>query len=195
MTKAATTRLMILQKAADLIYKRGYQATSVDDIIAVTNVTKGAFFYHFKSKDDMGVAMVNEVVRPAMRHFFLEPLRKAKDPVQTILRVMKQLLLESPLQVNYGCPAGNLADEMASWNAGFNRALSGLTDELQEVLAELIQKGKESGEIRKTVNGRQVAKFIMAGYWGIRIIGKVEKNNEGYKVYLKELRAYLKGLK
>ena len=52
--KAAATRLNILQKAFGLVYQNGYRTTSVDDIIATTQVTKGAFFYHFKHKDGNG---------------------------------------------------------------------------------------------------------------------------------------------
>ncbi len=48
MKKAEVTRLNILQKAFELIYVNGYQTTSIDQIIATTQVTKGAFFYHFK---------------------------------------------------------------------------------------------------------------------------------------------------
>lgn len=67
MSKAAETRLTILQKAFYLIYRKGYQATSIDDIIATTQVTKGAFFYHFKSKDEMGLAMIREIMYPGMQ--------------------------------------------------------------------------------------------------------------------------------
>ena len=61
MKKAEATRLMILQKAFELIYVKGYQTTSIDDIIATTKVTKGAFYYHFKTKDEMGLAIINEI--------------------------------------------------------------------------------------------------------------------------------------
>jgi AcrR family transcriptional regulator len=58
MKKSAATRLMILEKAFELIYAKGYQTTSIDDIIATTKVTKGAFYYHFKTKDEMGLLLL-----------------------------------------------------------------------------------------------------------------------------------------
>ena len=63
MSKAAATRHDILEKAFQIIYTKGYQTTSVDEIIAATKVTKGAFYYHFRNKDEMGVAIINEIVR------------------------------------------------------------------------------------------------------------------------------------
>ena len=72
-SKAATTRLNILQKAFTLVYKNGYRATSIDEIIATTQVTKGAFFYHFKNKDEMGLAMIYEVLYSSMQDALINP--------------------------------------------------------------------------------------------------------------------------
>ena len=114
-TKAATTRQSILQTAFGLIYQNGYQATSIDTIIAGMNVTKGAFFYHFKNKDEMGLAMIDEVVRPGMAEGFIKPLADSQNPVDDIFTMMKHLLLTAPFfEVRYGCPAVNLANELAS---------------------------------------------------------------------------------
>ena len=61
MKKAEAKRLNILRKAFELVYVNGYLTTSINDIIATTKVTKGAFYYHFKTKDEMGLAIVNEI--------------------------------------------------------------------------------------------------------------------------------------
>jgi TetR/AcrR family transcriptional regulator, transcriptional repressor for nem operon len=66
MSQAQETRVMILRKAFELIYKRGYQATSIDNIVATTSVTKGAFFYHFPNKEKLGLALINEVMYPGL---------------------------------------------------------------------------------------------------------------------------------
>jgi TetR/AcrR family transcriptional repressor of nem operon len=89
MSKAANTRTMILTKAFELIYKQGYQATSIDNILATTQVTKGAFFYHFKNKDEMGLAMINEIIYPGMYATLVKPLLDSKDPVNEIHEMME----------------------------------------------------------------------------------------------------------
>jgi len=195
MSKAAATRFTILQKAFELIYTRGYQTTSIDDIIATTKVTKGAFYYHFKTKDEMGIAIVDELLKPTMQEYFIQPLKKSADPVNDIYRMMKYLLLENKLmQVQYGCPAGNFTQEMTPWNNDFTRVLTQLVNEWKEVLQTCINAGKKQGVIRKNVNAEQVAYFVMSGYWGIRNFGKLTNSNECYKVYLKELKTYLNNL-
>jgi TetR/AcrR family transcriptional repressor of nem operon len=80
MSKAANTRITILQKAFELIYSKGYQTTSIDDIIATTQVTKGAFYYHFKTKDEMGVAIIEEILKPTMLEAVYKTNREFRKP-------------------------------------------------------------------------------------------------------------------
>ena len=195
MTKAEITRFTILQKAYEIIYKNGYQITSIDEIIAATQVTKGAFFYHFKNKDEMGLAMIREILYPGMYKALVEPLLQANDPLRDIHRMLKVFLLDhSRIQIKYGCPAVNLVEEMAPLNPKFNKALSILTMEWMAVLEKAIQNGKSLGLIRKDVNPRQVAQFIISGYSGIRNMGKLDNDVTVYNSFLKEMKNYLTSL-
>lgn len=195
MTKASSTRHSILEKSFELIYTKGYQTTSIDEIIATTKVTKGAFYYHFKTKDEMGLAIINDILKPTMQEAFIKPLKNSTNPIKTIYDMIKALLLNNPfLKIEYGCPAGNLTHEMTPWNVEFGNALSELILEWQETIQKCIKSGKKSGLIRKNVNEKQVAYFIMSSYWGIRNFGKVYNNVACYHSYLKELKIYLNSL-
>ena len=194
MSKAAATRTMILTKSFELIYKQGYQATSIDNILATTQVTKGAFFYHFKNKDEMGLSMINEILFPGMYASLVKPLLDAKSPIVDIHEMMRNVLLKVPfLRAKYGCPAVNLIEEMSPLNERFKQALLKLTDQWQDAIKETINRGKDSGEVRANVNAAYVACFVVAGYSGIRNMGKAVGSN-CYTIYLQELKNYLKQL-
>ena len=196
MKKAEVTRLTILQKAFELIYVKGYRTTSIDDIIATTQVTKGAFYYHFKTKDEMGLAIINEILKPELTKSFIEPLQNEQNPLETIYNLMDNLLMKNEfLKVKYGCPASNFTQEMTPWNVDFGKALNGITKQWTKVMTTEIEKGKENGFIRKNVNAKQVTIFVMSGYWGIRNFGKLENRKKIYLPYLKELKNYLESLK
>lgn len=196
MKKAEATRLTILQKAFELIYVKGYQTTSIDDILATTQVTKGAFYYHFKNKDEMGIAIINEILKPTLTSSFIQPLQSEQNPLDAIYDLMHSLLMENKfLKVEYGCPASNFTQEMTPWNADFNKVLNELTEQWTKIMAATIEKGKENGFIRKDVNARQITMFIMSGYWGIRNFGKLENSKKVYLSYLEELKSYLNTLK
>lgn len=196
MKKADATRLAILQKAFELIYVHGYQTTSIDDIIATTQVTKGAFYYHFKTKDEMGLAIINEVLKSSLTNSFIEPLQKEQNPLDAIYNLIHDLLMKNDfLKVEYGCPAANFTHEMTPWNVTFNEALNELIQQWTKAMAAAIEKGKRNGFIRKDVNAKQVTAFVMSGYWGVRNFGKLENSKAAYVPFLKELKRYLKSLK
>lgn len=196
MKKAETTRLMILRKAFEVIYAKGYRNTSVDEIIATTKVTKGAFYYHFRSKDAMGLAIINEILKPTLNESIIEPLQSGRDPVESIYAMIHYLLLEDKfLRVEYGCPAANFTQEMTPWDSKFRKVLEELTDEWVKVTISALERGKERGLIRTDVESQQVTLFIISGYWGIRNFGKLANSKTAYLPYLKELKNYLRSLK
>lgn len=195
MTKAAATRSGILQKAFELIYLKGYQATSIDEIIASTAVTKGAFFYHFKNKEEMGLAMVKEVMYPGMAPFMTQVLGRTNDPVQDIYKMIKDLLLLNPFfKVEYGCPAVNLIDEMAPLNESFKNALAHLMLEWQHAIEKNLENAQAEGRLDAKFQPAQVALFIIANYSGVRNIGKI-MGRTSYVAFLKQFKVYLESLK
>lgn len=196
MKKSEATRQNILQKAFELIYTNGYQTTSVDEIIATTQVTKGAFYYHFKTKDEMGLAIINDMMRPTFKNTFIEPFQSNVDPLDTIYDLMYHLLMENEdLKVEYGCPASNFTQEMAPWNIEFTKALNELSLEWEKAMIGTIEKGKENGKIRSDINAKEVTVFVMSGYWGVRNLGKLENSKGVYLIYLKGLKSYFDTLK
>lgn len=196
MKKAEATRMNILEKAFELIYVKGYKTTSIDDIIATTRVTKGAFYYHFKNKDEMGIAIINELMKPTLTKSFIDPLRTDAPPLDAIYGLIHHLLMEEPfLKVEYGCPVANFASEMSPWNADFNEALNELTHQWTKLMTSAIEQGKKNGTVRKDVNAKQVTMFVMSGYWGVRNFGKLENSSSPYTLFLKQLKYYLDSLK
>lgn len=196
MKKSEATRLTILQKAFELIYENGYQTTSVDEIIATTQVTKGAFYYHFKTKDEMGLAIIRELMIPNFKNTFIEPFQNSVNPLDTIYNLMYNLLMENEaLKVEYGCPASNFTQEMAPWNIDFTKALNELSLQWEKAMIDAIEKGRKNGVIKSSVNGKEVAVFTLSGYWGVRNLGKLENSKSVYLVYLKGLKSYFDSLK
>lgn len=196
MKKSEVTRLGILQKAFELIYTKGYQTTSIDEIIATTKVTKGAFYYHFKSKDEMGLAIIEEILKPTLLNGFIEPFKNEQNPLIAIYNVIKELLFDNHfLKIEYGCPASNITQEMSPWNKDFTKALNELTELWIHTMIVSIENGKKLNLVRTDVNAKQVSMFVLSGYWGIRNFGKLQNDKKIFESYLEELKTYLKSLK
>lgn len=196
MKKAELTRLNILQKAYELIYTKGYQATSIDEIISTTQVTKGAFYYHFKNKDEMGIAVIKEVLRSTSGYSFHLSEIIDCDPVETIYSMMYELLMENKfMKVEYGCPVSNLVQEMTPWHDHFRQALRKEAAEWEKRMVTLLENGKKNAFIRQDINSVQATYFILSGYWGIRNFGKLQNDKSVYMYYLNELKIFLNNLR
>lgn len=108
--KDARTRL--LDAALKLVRERGYSATTVDELCRAAGVTKGAFFHHFKSKDDLGAAAARHWSAVTGALFARAPYHVPKDPLDRLLAYLdfRQGLLagEAP---DYTCFAGTALQE------------------------------------------------------------------------------------
>ncbi|GAA3990606.1 TetR/AcrR family transcriptional regulator [Mucilaginibacter dorajii] len=194
MAKAAATRLAIVQKAFDLIYERGYQATSIDEIIATTQVTKGAFFYHFKNKEEMGLAVINEIMYPNMIPLLGDSLKKPGDIRENIYGMMKALLSNHQFfKVEFGCPVVNLIEEMASLNANFHKALTRVIMAWQAELENAIRAAQDQQQLAKEHHAENIASYVISGYGGARYMGKV-LGRSSYTSFLQEFKKYLNSL-
>ncbi len=195
MDKAAQTRQHILSKSFELIYQNGYQATSIDKIIKTTQVTKGAFFYHFKDKEAMGLAMIQEVVAPRLIGLLVQPLQGSDNPLESIYRTIRKNLLEDrDFDIRYGCPLNNLIQEMSPVKDSFKVALRYLLEEWKTVIANELERAKGKRLVNPSVDTQSAAEFIIVSYEGLRGTGKVYEDLKLYRSYLKQLKIYLAAL-
>ncbi|SDL64916.1 transcriptional regulator, TetR family [Pedobacter sp. ok626] len=191
MSKSEQTRDYILQKSFDLIYQKGYQSTSIDDIIATTHVTKGAFFYHFKNKEEMGLGLIGELLYPNLRNMMVRPLEDSQDPKTDIYKMMEMLLNDTSFfNVDYGCPAINLIEEMSAVSTTFKRELSKLVLLWHNAIVTALNSAQSSGLIKTNIAPEEVAVMLISGYGGVRTLGKV-MGRGAYKAYLSGLKSYL----
>jgi len=150
MGKATITRAYILEKAFEQIYRNGYQATSVDKIIDTTDVTKGAFYYHFKNKEEMGLAVINEVVYPNIKKALITPLDPtAENPIDNLYRTIKGFMLQiSEDQLAHGCPTNNLIQELAFTKGRVSVILDQALEEGYQIgYTNEVQKGMSGGAL------------------------------------------------
>ena len=196
MNKASSTRMHILEQSFGLIYKNGYQATSIDKIIDTTQLTKGAFYYHFKTKEEMGIAMIKEVVAPRLNKLLIAPIKNSADPLERIYQTIKKNLIEdTDFDIQYGCPINNLIQEMSPIKENFKMTLQKVIEDWKKAIVKELENGKKTGVVNKEIDSNAVAEFIIVSYEGLRGTGKVYQNFKLYESYIKQLKFYLNALR
>ncbi|WPU91731.1 TetR/AcrR family transcriptional regulator [Mucilaginibacter sabulilitoris] len=195
MSKAELTRIEILRKAFDLIYQKGYQATSIDEILATLQVTKGAFYYHFKSKEEMGIALISDVMHKELWPAVKKSIGTTKDFRKNLYKMLKDLLIDHPvLNSEYGCPSVNLIQEMAPLNERFRKTLKKNLSEWQKLIEDEIVRAQGAGQLSADHDPRNIALYVITLYHGARNMGKV-LGKSYYATFLKEYDKYLHSLK
>lgn len=107
-----TTREHIVAAADQLFYRQGFEHTSFSDIADAVQISRGNFYYHFKSKDEILDAVIN--ARLANTRKMLEQWEiEGEQPVDRIRSFIHILLGNRAKIKRYGCPVGTLCTELA----------------------------------------------------------------------------------
>jgi TetR/AcrR family transcriptional regulator, transcriptional repressor for nem operon len=110
-----TTRDHIVEAADRLFYRQGYEHTSFSDIADVVQLSRGNFYYHFKTKDEILDAVIG--ARLADTRAMLERWEiEAKHPADRIRSFIHILIANRADIKRYGCPVGTLCAELAKLN-------------------------------------------------------------------------------
>lgn len=167
--RADTTRLQIMRAAAHQFACRSYGRVNLDDILADAEVTKGALYFHFRSKHALASAIVD--YRSA----------QARASIEDLL-AQKLSGLESLVDISFLLALDDIGDEMA--RAGLNLLESiGRSDGLQfDVLgtwiaayAAITRKAITEGDVGKHVSPEDVARVLVSMYMGLRQTSSLDK--------------------
>lgn len=108
----SSTRELIVEKADALFYEGGYEATSFAEIAAAVGISRGNFYHHFKTKDDILDAVIER--RMTRTRAMLDAWQaNGADPRERILSFIHMLIANRSKIMAFGCPVGTLCTELA----------------------------------------------------------------------------------
>ncbi|WP_108812993.1 TetR family transcriptional regulator [Sphingorhabdus sp. Alg231-15] len=112
---SSETREKIITAADRLYYERGFDATSFADVAEVVGISRGNFYYHFKTKDEMLDAVIERRIleRAAMLDGWIDAGQSPKQCIASFIRI---LLMNNQKIRSYGCPVGTLFSELSKLN-------------------------------------------------------------------------------
>lgn len=109
------TRELIIEKADSLFYEGGYEATSFAEIAAAVGISRGNFYHHFKTKDNILDAVITR--RMERTNALLDGWQAdGADPRERILSFIRMLIANRAKIMAFGCPVGTLSSELAKLN-------------------------------------------------------------------------------
>jgi AcrR family transcriptional regulator len=181
----------LLQAASREIYRSGFQSASLDTILAVAGVTKGALYYHFDSKEALGYAVVEEVIAPDVHGKWVRPFQSGKDPTDALIGAVQGIPVR-PADVRGGCQLNNLAQEMSPLDAGFRKRLATIFDAWREAVASVLREGQIHGSVRGDVEPADAAGILIAMVEGYASLAKNAQDPKVMKAGIRNIVGWLR---
>jgi len=161
------------QEAMEAFWERGYNATSVNDLLAEMGLNRGSLYGTFGDKkqlflaalekyQDQNVAMIREV---------LEQPGSALDAVEALLNLAVEKCTGAGAAK--GCLAAKAAMELAPHDKDIAAWLKRFHRRNTDLVTRRIVRGQEKGEISRRVDARAAARFILNGIAGLRLLGTI----------------------
>ena len=177
------------------IHRQGFQAASIANILQDTGLTKGALYHHFPTKQALGLAVIDEVIKGRLEGLIFKRLRESEQPVETLLDIIATIDKKVPSDfVMLGCPLNNLMQEMSALDEIFQEQLNGVLGIWQKTVEDALKRGQKQGEIRADVNYKAAALFIVSAWEGCIGVAKNMQSPKAFSVCMMQLHGYVQGL-
>jgi TetR/AcrR family transcriptional regulator, transcriptional repressor for nem operon len=189
MKKGDRTRERIIRQAAPLFNQRGYEGSSMQEIMAATALEKGGIYRHFESKQ--------ELAAEAFDYAWAEALRARRHDLDQIENSVDKLLqfianfVERRGSVPGGCPLLNTAMDSDNGNVVLRTRARKALEGWQKFLSEIIAEGIRQGEVRSNVDKTKLANVIIASLEGAIMISRLEQSIDALRDAQTHLVNYL----
>jgi TetR/AcrR family transcriptional repressor of nem operon len=186
------TRAKLLQAAMDVMRQKGYAATTVDDVCKVSGLTKGSFFHHFASKEELAIAAAEYFASMAAGLFGSAPYRSLPDPFERLLGYVdfRISILEGPIS-QFSCLLGTFVQELYETHPAI---LGAAEKHMGDHIAELAKDAAEA-KTRYAPDApwtpESVAVHMQVVLQGSLIFAKAKQGPEVAIESLRHLRRYL----
>ncbi len=187
-------RTRLLDAARDVIRSKGFSATTVDDICREAEVTKGAYFHHFESKEALGVAAADYWAETTGALFAAAPYHQLEDPLDRLLAYVefRKAIIEGDFS-EFTCLVGTMTQEAYQSHAAIREACANSIFAHAKTLEADIQLALQKYEITdQEITAQSLALHTQAVLQGAFILAKAAQSRELARESVDHLRRYIK---
>ena len=187
----------IIHESLKLFSLKGFLSTSIHDIIMAANTSKGGFYNHFKSKEDLFFQVLEEA-RRIWREKNLKGLEDIENPIEKIKKFLenfRDLYLKDAENFPGGCIFITFSVELNDQRPHLSREVYKGFVGLKAMIKRLLDEGRESGKLSNNVSTSAITEMLFAGMLGATVMYGVDKSNESLNRSINTLIDYLEKLK
>jgi len=193
--KAQATRNRILDAGAELFHLHGYNATGLDKVIKKAEITKGNFYYHFKSKEELAVATLDSQLALTQNDIREKVLNESNSPLENLFELLEFLTKLQKAQYNEGhicgCYFGNFTLELSTASQNIRNKLKEVFASYIGLFESLLTEAKEAGEVSDHIDPATMSPIIMSQIEGAILLDKANQEPKNLDNSIKFIKQVL----
>ncbi len=193
--KAQATREKILEAASRLFYLHGYNATGLERVIKAAGVTKGNFYYYFKSKEELAVHTLDHEFMKTTQQMKEKLSQKKQSPLQTLFAILEMMSAKQKSQKEEshisGCYFGNFTLELSTESKAVRNKVKSIFDQFLMNFETLLKAARDTGEISKKIDPAQTSAIILSQMEGAILLDKANQESNNVDKGIEFIRQYL----
>ena len=187
----------IIHESLRLFSLKGFLGTSLQDIISAAGTSKGGFYNHFQSKEDLFYYVLDEA-RRIWRTKNLAGLDEIDNPVDKIIKLLQNFrdqYLKDSENFPGGCVFITLSVELNDQRHHLSQEITKGFVGLKNMIRRLLEQGKETGQLNNNLDSSAVTEILFAGILGASVIFGIDKSAESLDQSMNALISYVESLK
>lgn len=181
----------VLDRAMEAFWARGYEATSISDLVAATGINRGSLYAGFTDKRSLFLRVLEHYDRRHRRDFLAAAARR-HAPREAILAAFRQVVDSAGAgRDRKGCLLVNTALELAPHDREIERIVKASLDEVEAFFASMIEAGQRDGSIAAGIAARRTAQLLFSLFLGLRVITRSRPDPSLMDTIIEEVEARL----
>lgn len=186
-------RELILAKGAQVMTRRGYHGTGVQEIVQAAGIPKGSFYHYFASKEDFALQTLEFTYRPRLERYAQALSNPALSPRARILAYYRELLehFNQQERLEYHCFIGSLSFEMSELLPAIGAQVEAILQASASILQNCLEQAQVAGELGADEDCANLAAFIANAWQGVLTRLKVGSQTRPVEEFVKRLEQLL----
>lgn len=158
----------VLEKATNLFWAKGYEATSTDDLLTAMGIGKSSFYHAFKGKKELFEMVIEKFVNHSVAGL-MKDIETSHHPIEAIKRFFRAIATTPNSIHQKGCFMGNTIVELSNIDKSLENMAIKKLKKMETVFTEQITKAQQNGELKNKEDAATIARYLVTQWNGLNI--------------------------
>lgn len=193
MKKSKIKRRLLIREGYKLMRIKGYQATSIDEIVNNLKIPKGSFYYYFKNKEDYSLEVLEYYINIVLRRIEKTLTDPMISPKQRVIKLYSDYIDNYTNHGGsvYGNFASNMQHDLGDKNQQITDTVANYFLEIKKLHINCLNQARRAGEIERSQDVEKIAKLIIYSWEGAVLRANITRNIKPLFIFRELIRDFI----